>query len=276
MFGAHGTGTPVGDPIETKAFGNVFGGRDKDDPLLIGSVKSNIGHLEGAAGVAGLIKLSLACATSPFPATCISARPTQDRSGKLAPSGGVGNHALARFRPMAGRVSAASTRSAPEAPTPIWCWRNTGRRNTFAFQNPLRRSAGTCSPLVRRPRKPWPRACAAIGSFWSVPTRRCGTFHGAGRHRSGMRHRIAIVAVDKAELVRKIDAFLEGSTLGGVEHGVCPASQAEAGLRLHRSGTAMVCDGPGTDRKRAALPRDRSGRSKGISLASPAGPCWRS
>src|SRR6185436_5518992 len=64
---AHGTGTPVGDPIETRAFANVFGGRGKDDPLLIGSVKSNIGHLEGAAGVAGLIKLSLCLRNKSIP-----------------------------------------------------------------------------------------------------------------------------------------------------------------------------------------------------------------
>ncbi|MEQ9440316.1 MAG: SDR family NAD(P)-dependent oxidoreductase [Cyclobacteriaceae bacterium] len=57
---AHGTGTPVGDPIETHAFGEVIGkGRDEDNKCWVGSVKTNIGHLESAAGVAGLIKLSL-------------------------------------------------------------------------------------------------------------------------------------------------------------------------------------------------------------------------
>ncbi len=57
---AHGTGTPVGDPIEANALGAVLGdGRDDAAACVIGSVKSNFGHTESAAGVAGLIKIAL-------------------------------------------------------------------------------------------------------------------------------------------------------------------------------------------------------------------------
>lgn len=65
---AHGTGTSLGDPIEVGALGAVFSpGRPADEPLLIGSVKTNLGHSEPAAGIAGLIKIVLALQNEALP-----------------------------------------------------------------------------------------------------------------------------------------------------------------------------------------------------------------
>ncbi|MCZ7416223.1 type I polyketide synthase [Streptomyces sp. WMMC897] len=65
---AHGTGTALGDPIELRALEAVIGRhRPEGSPLLVGSVKTNIGHLESAAGVAGLLKLVLAVQNAEIP-----------------------------------------------------------------------------------------------------------------------------------------------------------------------------------------------------------------
>ena len=73
---AHGTGTSLGDPIEIEALANVYGeGREPHSPLLTGSVKTNIGHLEPASGVAGLIKLLLSFRHETIPAHLHFTRP---------------------------------------------------------------------------------------------------------------------------------------------------------------------------------------------------------
>lgn len=74
---AHGTGTKVGDPAEAQALGRVLGQKRKQ-PLLIGSVKSNIGHLEPAAGLAGMLKAILALEHNSLPASLHYDTPNPD------------------------------------------------------------------------------------------------------------------------------------------------------------------------------------------------------
>ncbi|MFF8960954.1 SDR family NAD(P)-dependent oxidoreductase [Streptomyces sp. NPDC014894] len=74
---AHGTGTSVGDPVELGALATVLGDdRPADRPLIVGSVKTNIGHTEGAAGIAGLIKAVKCLETGVIPPSLHSAELT--------------------------------------------------------------------------------------------------------------------------------------------------------------------------------------------------------
>ena len=74
---AHGTGTSLGDPIELNALKNVFASeRRADRPLLVGSLKTNIGHAEAAAGIAGLVKVVLSLRHRTIPPQLHFERPT--------------------------------------------------------------------------------------------------------------------------------------------------------------------------------------------------------
>jgi acyl transferase domain-containing protein/acyl carrier protein/Zn-dependent alcohol dehydrogenase len=66
---AHGTGTPLGDPIEVQALAEALGDRPGTQPVRIGSIKSNIGHLEAAAGIAGLLKVIVSLEHQEIPRT---------------------------------------------------------------------------------------------------------------------------------------------------------------------------------------------------------------
>ncbi|MRH92369.1 SDR family NAD(P)-dependent oxidoreductase [Nocardia sp. SYP-A9097] len=76
---AHGTGTALGDPVEARALGRVFGpGRPDDRPLGVGSLKSNLGHTQAAAGIAGVIKTVLALRHEMVPPSLYAEQPSAE------------------------------------------------------------------------------------------------------------------------------------------------------------------------------------------------------
>jgi acyl transferase domain-containing protein/NADPH:quinone reductase-like Zn-dependent oxidoreductase/SAM-dependent methyltransferase/NADP-dependent 3-hydroxy acid dehydrogenase YdfG len=94
---AHGTGTAAGDPAECEALGRVLGRRRSEKPLPIGSVKSNLGHLEAAAGMAGLFKALLVLREQRVPAT-LHAQPLN----RSIDFGGLGLDPVTAMQPLDG------------------------------------------------------------------------------------------------------------------------------------------------------------------------------
>jgi 3-oxoacyl-(acyl-carrier-protein) synthase len=139
---AHGTGTPLGDPIELNALSRVYESQEsRKKKLWIGSAKTNIGHLEAAAGVAGLIKVIL---INPIPTL-------------------IGVHRISRLppRPSPGKVPNGSRQSAPlgsREPTPTWFynqrmsivdkWKRHPRRLLLEIAAP---TWFACRPKAKRP-----------------------------------------------------------------------------------------------------------------------------
>ena len=171
---AHGTGTPVGDPVEMRALASALASdRPATNPLLIGSVKTNIGHLEAGAGVAGLIKAALVLKHGYVPANLHFADPDATRLPR--PISRSTYPRRAGHFPTASAASRGSTHSASAAPTPTWCSpsrppRPTSRRTTPAICRwPPCRSR-------RAARRPWSRRPAGWPSTWApIPTSPCRT-----------------------------------------------------------------------------------------------------
>jgi len=223
-FEAHGTGTPVGDPIEARAIGEALA-QGRGTPLPIGSVKSNIGHLEPASGMAGLMKLlvtlehgvippSLNFETPnpniPFAALNLEVVTEARPLSILHPPalvginsfgfGGTNAHAVLAGPP---RVPAARRSRSPAA----------SDKGEHAIAMPLLVSARSADAL-RSLAASW-RDTLSSAAPDAVPA----LLRGAARHRDQHAHRMVVTARTPAELVGRLDTWLSGQSADGVTTG---------------------------------------------------------
>ncbi|UQA57022.1 type I polyketide synthase [Polyangium aurulentum] len=222
---AHGTGTRLGDPIEAKALGAVLGaGRAQDKPLRVGSVKTNIGHLEAASGIAGLIKVALAMRHELVPGNLHFEQPNRHISFEqlgLRVQAALEPWPCGGEPPLAGIssfgfggtnchvvVEGADARSAHLVP--------------LAAQSPqgLRRLARELEArLAGGPSLP--ALCSATAAQWTRG-----------------QHRLALTAHSHEQLAEQLRRFLDGHVGPGIAAGIVPEGR--------RSRVAFVFSGQGS------------------------------
>jgi acyl transferase domain-containing protein len=211
---AHGTGTPLIDPLEFKAFGEVFGpGRPLDRPLLVGSVKTNVGHAEGAAAMASLTKLVLCLEHGEIPASLHMETPNPAIDWRSLPIVVPTSHQVLpdRGRPalagMSGQgLSAVNAHLVLRAATPIEARGPQrapapGRLYVFALSA---RSPGALRDLARAyTEHVGPRGAGAEHALRDL----C---YSATMRRTHHPLRAAMIVADKGALARELGAFAAG------------------------------------------------------------------
>ncbi|MGB3437611.1 MAG: acyltransferase domain-containing protein [Actinophytocola sp.] len=209
---AHGPGTPIGDPVELQALGEVLGeGRQADRPCLIGSLKSNVGHLEGVAGLAGMIKAALVLRHRTVPATLHVTTPVPPLEWPGAPLRLAREKSClpAAERPAVAGVSAFGMSGSighvvlAELPSPAESAGSGGAADEEApgYLLPLSaRDTGALRALASR-------YAESLGGQGGSVADIC---HTAGTRRTHFERRVAVVGADRDELVAGLTAVAEG------------------------------------------------------------------
>ncbi len=205
---AHGTGTLLGDSIEAGALGAVLGTRRPNGPCALGSVKSNFGHLEAAAGIAGLIKVALALKERALPPSLHFTNPNphiefqelglrvQDRLTVWPDHEATALAGVSSFGFGGTNVHTVLEEAPPPAIHGAAAAATQGRPDVLAF------SAHTPDALTALARI-YRNLIADIGERWSM-----SDVCAAGRRRDHFDHRLALVARSADELIAQLDAFV--------------------------------------------------------------------
>jgi 6-methylsalicylic acid synthase len=251
---AHGTGTKVGDPIEAAALAAVFGsGHTPRRPCLIGSVKSNIGHLEAASGVAGVMKAALALHHRVIPPSLNLTKPNPEidwaESGLRVVTETI-RWTTPDDRPRRAGVSAygyggtiahlvleeadAGDRSAAAAAVPRVTLDDVPRLYPLSGESAasVREYAGRLADWLHRD--------GAHASLKDVG-------HTLAHGRAHLTHRYGIVAADRDELTTRLRAVAEGRPVDGVSAGTPRKAAADPGLVWVFSGHGSQWTGMGRE-----------------------------
>ena len=218
----HGTGTPIGDPIEIRALKNAMGRLGPGDrPLMIGSVKTNIAHLEAASGVAGLMKSVLALEHKAIPAHLHFDEPNPDIPWEGAPL--VVPRALTPWDPEAERRICGVS--------------------AFGFTGTNAHIVMEAGPEVdpKEALVPGPHVLLLSGNERAALPAQAASYkvflegdggalhledicYTASRRRQQHDHRLAVAGDTHADLIAGLGAFVEGDTKVGVVRGVAPST----------------------------------------------------
>jgi myxalamid-type polyketide synthase MxaB len=216
---AHGTGTPLGDPIELHALSEVFkDSHSRTRPLSVGSVKTNLGHMEAASGIAGLIKvvlqlqngvvaphLHLVQPTSRIPwaevpITVPTTRQPWPSTGAKKRVAGVSSF---------GFTGTNAHVIVEEAPARVERWADRPERTRHVLTLSAR-----AEPALGQLAGAYARVLASR-SDWKAGD----VGYSANAGRSHFKHRVALVAATTSELTHKLEAFQRGEHLAGVFRG---------------------------------------------------------
>ncbi|WP_408891269.1 type I polyketide synthase [Myxococcus faecalis] len=214
---AHGTGTPLGDPIEVRALQKVFApGRDASRPLGLGSIKTNVGHLEAAAGIAGLMKVVLMLQHREIPPHLHLARPTT-----AIPWSEVPISIPTRLRPWdkasGRRVAGVSSFGLSGINAHLLVEEAPERESARPTESPER--PAHLLPLSARDEKALQQLAGEYQTWLSgAPGRLEDICYTASARRSHHEHRLAVVGRTREQLAEHLGAFLRGEPVPAVSH----------------------------------------------------------
>ncbi|GIH19405.1 hypothetical protein Raf01_75770 [Rugosimonospora africana] len=233
----HGTATPLGDPIEARALLSTYGqGRPADDPVWLGSIKSNIGHTQAAAGVAGVIKMVQALRHGELPGSRYADDPTPHVDWS---TGAVRLLAAARPWPSGQRPRRAAVSAF-----------GIGGTNAHVIIEEAGTRPERSAPAAGWPTPPWLLSAADEPALRAQARQLAGHLAGGGSSaaldvgrslatgRAGLRRRAALLAGDPDGLVRALHALGRGEYPADIVR-----DTAEPGTRL-----AMLFTGQGAQR----------------------------